>query len=208
VTVRELLEHGGWAMYPLYACSLLAVTIFIRKVLELRAARLWDLGWLEPALEEIRSGALSTARQRCEGARQPVARVVGAVLAVLERRPERAEAEAIRVGSLELQALERHVSALSFVSQVAPLLGLLGTVLGMVSLFLALQGTGTGRIDAALLSGGIWKALLTTAAGLVVAVPSLAGHALLTSRTDRLRLQIADVVQRVLTAAPPTRSAP
>jgi biopolymer transport protein ExbB len=67
---------------------------------------------------------------------------------------------------------------------------------------MGLQGSGLGQLDPARLSAGIWKALLTTAAGLLVAVPTMAGHAYLTSRTDRLRLQMSDAIQRVLSEAP------
>ncbi len=73
----------------------------------------------------------------------------------------------------EIQRLEKNLALLSFIAQVAPLLGLLGTVLGMVDLFIGLQGSGLSNVDVSALSSGIWKALLTTAAGLMVAVPTL-----------------------------------
>lgn len=202
MTVGELLTHGGWAMAPIYLCSVLALMIFIRKVLDFRAQRLGDLSWFEAVLESIKGEELSDARQRAQEAAHPVGRVVVAMLAVAERRPDRVEAEAQRTGSLELQRLEKHLGALSFIAQAAPLLGLLGTVIGMVELFMSLQGTGAASVDAALLASGIWKALLTTAAGLVVAVPALAAYSYLNSRTDHFRLILRDSVERVLTMLP------
>lgn len=202
MTVGELLTHGGWAMAPIYLCSIVALMIFVRKALDFRAQRLGDLSWFESVLGALEAAKISEARQRAEQASHPVGRVIVAMLAVAERRPDRVEAEAQRAGSLELQHLERNLGALSFIAQVAPLLGLLGTVFGMVELFMGLQGTGATSVDAALLASGIWKALLTTAAGLVVAVPALAAYSYLNSRTDSFRLVLRDSIERVLTTLP------
>lgn len=189
-------------MAPIYLCSVLALMIFIRKALDFRAQRLGDLAWFDAVLESIGKAQLTDARRRAKDAAHPIGRVVVAMLAVVERRPDRVEAEAMRAGSLELQQLEKHLGALSFIAQAAPLLGLLGTVLGMVELFMSLQGTGAASVDAALLASGIWKALLTTAAGLVVAVPALAAYSYLNSRTDSFRLVLRDSIERVLTMLP------
>lgn len=198
LALGELLGHGGWAMYPIYACSVLAVTVFAKKFIELRAARLTDVRWVNPVLEHVGVGALDAARDQCRGVRHPAANVVAALVHALDEAPEHAEAEAKRVASLELQRLERGVGFLAFLAQVSPLLGLLGTVLGMVDLFIGLQGAGQADIAIGDLASGIWKALLTTAAGLTVAVPALAAHTFLTSRADDVRLQVVDIVQRVL----------
>lgn len=202
MTLGELLTNGGWAMVPIYLCSAVAVAIFCKKLLEFRARRLTEFDWIDGVLQALRSADFDAARRRASQTDNPTGKVIGAMLDVLEHRPDRVEAEARRVGSLEIQKLEKHVGGLSFVAQAAPLLGLLGTVIGMVELFMGLQGTGMATVDAAMLASGIWKALLTTAAGLAVAVPALAGYAYLNSRTDRFRLGLRDAVQRVLTAMP------
>lgn len=189
-------------MAPIYLCSFVAVVVFFKKVGDFRAARLRDMAWVDPVLDHARRGDFASARSAAGSARHPAGRVAEATLQLLERRPERAEAEARRVGSLELQKLESHLSVLAFIAQVAPLLGLLGTVLGMVDLFAGLQDSGLGNVDVGRLSSGIWKALLTTAAGLSVAVPVLAAHAWLSSRSDGFRLQVSDLVQRLLNEAP------
>jgi biopolymer transport protein ExbB len=202
MTLGRLLGEAGWLMAPLYACSLAVVALVVHKLLELRGARIKEMAWLSPTLEAVGRGDLPAAHKHCGEAVHPAARAVHAFLDTLGRRPDRAEAEAARVGSAELQRLERHLGLLSFVAQAAPLLGLLGTVVGMVELFMAIQGAGSGDIDLNVLSAGIWTALLTTAAGLVVAVPALGAYTWLTGRVDRVRLQIADVVGRVLSAMP------
>ncbi|MEL6184489.1 MAG: MotA/TolQ/ExbB proton channel family protein [Myxococcota bacterium] len=202
VTLGDLLRQGGWTMAPIYLCSIVALAVFLKKLLDLRGARLGDLDWVEPMLQKLRAGRLEDAAAAAEDTRNPAGRVARATLGLLGSRPERAEAEARRVGSLELQKLESQLPLLSFIAQVAPLLGLLGTVLGMVELFVGLQGAGLANVDVGRLSSGIWKALLTTAAGLSVAVPVLAAHAWLTQVSERFRLMVGDVVQRILNEAP------
>lgn len=189
-------------MVPIYLCSAVALAIFCKKILEFRARRLADVAWLDQVLDALNSRDISQARTRADATAHPAGPVVVSMLDILRKRPDRVEAEARRVGSIKLQQLEKHVGGLSFVAQAAPLLGLLGTVIGMVELFMSLQGTGMATVDVALLATGIWTALLTTAAGLMVAVPALAGYAYLNSRTDRFRLTLRDSIERVLTALP------
>lgn len=198
MSLRELLEQGGLAMYPIYGCSMLALAIFVHKLLELRGAELHRVAWLEGVLAHVRTADYAAAQQACRGPRHPGARVVQAVCRALEQRPEQSESEAKRVGSLEIQRLERRLGMLSLLAQIAPLLGLLGTVLGMVDLFMGLQGIEQANLAISDLASGIWKALLTTAAGLTVAVPTLAAHVYLSTRVDDLRLQLGDMVARVL----------
>ena len=205
--LHELLAQGGWAMYPIYACSVLTVGMFLKKVFELRAARLQDVSWVESVVEHALRGELDAAHRACRAVVHPASRVVAALVHALDEAPEQAEAEAKRVATLELTRLESGVNLLSFLAQVSPLLGLLGTVLGMVEMFMGLQGAGEGNVAISDLASGIWKALLTTAAGLTVAVPALAGYAYLGSRIDQVRLQIVDIVQRVTFAAGRARGA-
>ncbi len=200
--LAELLTHGGWAMAPIYLCSLIGLAVTVQRWVVLRAARLDDLTWLDATMSAVSRNDLKRAVEHCLASPHPAARTLAAMAATCIDRPDRAEAEAGRVGSLEVQRLERFVGLLSFIGRIAPLLGLLGTVIGMVRLFIGLQSAAPGQVDIALLSAGIWQALLTTAAGVIVAVPSLAAHAWLASRVDAVALQIHDAVERFLTALP------
>lgn len=186
-------------MIPIYACSVVAFAVFVKKLLDLFSTRLFDLTWFEEAMKAVRGSEDDAAEVALAASRHPASRVLRATLEVYRRRPDRAEAEARRVGSLEIQKAESYLPLLSFIAQAAPLLGLLGTVLGMVDLFLGLQSSGLREVDVSLLSSGIWKALLTTAAGLTVAVPTLAAYSYLAHRADSLRLQVTDLVQQLLT---------
>lgn len=201
MTLGRILALGGWPMVPIYLCSVVALAVFLRKVFELRRAQQSSLEWLPRAIEELEAGDLASAASTCARAEHPAARSVEAAIRVARQRPDRAEAEAVRVGSLEIQRLDKHLGLLAFIAQVAPLLGLLGTVIGMVRLFFDLEGS-SATVDTAQLSSGIWQALLTTAAGLTVAVPTLAAHSYLASRSDSMRLVLHDAVEQALTALP------
>lgn len=202
MTIGELVNNGGWAMYPIYLCSLVAAAIFLKKAFEFYTSHLTKTDWLEPVLEHIKAGKFDQAIADSKAATNPIGGVIVSMLDVLSHRPDRIEAEAVRTGGLALQTLEKNVSTLSFIAQIAPLLGLLGTVIGMVELFMGLGNSDMGQVDASMLSSGIWTALLTTAAGLLVAVPALAAYMYLNSRTDAFRLLLSDSIARVLTALP------
>src|SRR5205807_296516 len=112
-------------------------------------------------------------------------------------RSSPARADAIRVGTNELRHLESHLRGLEMIANIAPLLGLLGTVSGMIAAFERLSAAGV-RIDPGQLAGGIWVALLTTAAGLAVATPALAAHYLVDGGVERQRAAMKDMALRVL----------
>ncbi len=198
----DLLAYGGWAMVPIYVCSAIALCVFIERILVLRGARIGDLSWLPDVMEAARKKEFDRIAALCRNCLHPGARVVEAMTAVWSSRADRVEAEAGRETTMQLHLLEKHVSILSFIGKAAPLLGLLGTVIGMVQLFIGLQHAPPGQVDIGLFASGIWKALLTTAAGVVVAVPSLAAYTYLTARIDRLHLKLHDIVERMLTAVP------
>lgn len=198
----KLLQQGGWAMWPIYICSLIASVVFFQQWLLFREIRTRSLPWLDDVLSLVRKKQYNAAIAECESQQHPVAHVLSRATHVLHERPDRVAAEAERVGMLEIERYERFLPLLSFIAQVAPLLGLLGTVIGMVKMFLGLQGAGIGNVNASQLASGIWQALLTTAAGLIVAAPTLAAHLFLATRVDRFRSQLRDAVQRFLTALP------
>ena len=111
---------------------------------------------------------------------------------------EQAKEEVTRVAGLELDNLRSGLRLLALIATLSPLLGLLGTVLGMIDAFRALEAAGN-RVDPAILSGGIWVALLTTAAGLIVAIPAAAAHNWLEGMVYRVRRGMEDAATRVFT---------
>lgn len=201
-SVGALLQQAGWTMAPLYVCSVLAIVVATRKFLDLRAANLKNESWVQPVLNALNEGAAMRAVELARKSGHPAGRVAATLVEALEHNPGQAEAETHRVGMEEAAALERNQRPLALIAEIAPLLGLLGTVVGMVELFAGIsEQQASGSMVMAALSGGIWKALLTTAAGLTIAVPTLAAHAYVSSRIDRFRVQLTSIVQRVRYAA-------
>ena len=189
-------------MLPILLCSLVALTVFVIKLFEFKKAELGQKDWVDPAIDAAKSMNLEALDQSCGCTKHPAARVLRSMVDAFRYKPEQAAAEAKRVGSLELQKIEKNLPVLAFLAEIAPLLGLLGTVIGMVDMFIGLQGAGQSNIDISDLASGIWKALLTTAAGLAVAVPTMAAHRFLSGQSDALRNQLSDIVGRVFYALP------
>lgn len=200
MSLWELLGQGGLTMAPLYFCSLVAVAVFVRKFIEFRSAGVgrFDIGdQISGALAE---GDYEAVADACRNDGTPLGRVMASAAQSVRELPARAQEEAGRIASNEIQRLEAYLPLLSFVAQVAPLFGLLGTVIGMVDLFSGLESAGQS-VDASTLSSGIWKALLTTAAGLIIAIPAMGGHAWLTSQVDLLKLRMRDGTSRIFNRA-------
>lgn len=171
--VSQWLAIGGPVVAILLAMSVLALTITIVKLLQFRAVRLGQRRLAQQALALHRRGRKREALMLANRSPNPVARlVVAAIHGQLQTRlPEaRVREELHRLAAGYLESLRAYLRPLEVIASLAPLLGLLGTVLGMIKAFQQLQ-LGGNNVDPAMLSGGIWEALLTTAVGLAVAIP-------------------------------------
>jgi len=200
MSIIELLAEAGWAMVPIYICSLVGLAVFIRKTIEFRTAGVHRSEVLASSEKLIADGDWGLVLTHCEKEGSPLGLAMAATARAVKETPKRAEEEVARYCAVQLQKLEAHLPVLSFVAQVAPLFGLLGTVLGMVDLFSGMEAAGQS-VDTSTLSAGIWKALLTTAAGLIVGIPSMGAHAWLVSQSDALRVRMQDGAQRILNRA-------
>lgn len=168
-------EIGGPLMYPLLLCSVADLGITIeRSVFFLLKARN-ETDTVDRISQLIRSSNTAEAIELARTTRGPVISVLAEGLS-REGKSKNAIEEAISLrGSAELNAFERHLDILELIARIAPLLGLLGTVLGLVDAFRNIAGA-TGPINPALLAGGIWEALLTTVFGMSVAIPVMVVH--------------------------------
>lgn len=193
-------QKGGVVMYLLATMSVYALAVVIFKVLQFRKANIFDRSFIEPALREIKQGDRSRATKTLAGIHGPVARIMRVTFECVANREmsqKSKEAEILRVGSGDIRYLESHLRGLEMTASVAPLLGLLGTVIGMISSFSRLSLAGT-RVDPSILAGGIWEALLTTAGGLTVAIPALAAHYVLDGIIEKVRATMKDVSVQIL----------
>jgi len=195
-----LLEAGGPVVMLLLGLSVMALTLVLVKLYQFRRARLWQRGPAREALALWHQGEADKALEVAGASANPTAQALAR--AVRGRRRELPDAavreEVLRYGSDALFQLRRGFRPLEVIGSLAPLLGLLGTVLGMIEAFQQLEAAGN-KVNPAILSGGIWEALLTTAVGLSVAIPVVAVLNGLERLVDHLAHDMDDLVTRVFT---------
>ncbi len=186
-------------MVVLLVLSVLATAIILVKLYQFYQSGLRQLGFVGHVVSVLRRGQHSKALRVLQQQRNPVARVMeSAVQCGADSRmsAKDIEAEVSRVGSAQIRNLESWLRGLSAIAHLSPLLGLLGTVMGMITAFMRLEEVGS-RVDPSILSGGIWEALLTTAFGLTVAIPAMAAFYYLEGEVDRVRAAMKDAVIRI-----------
>ena len=179
----EIMRQGGPMMWVLFACSVVAVSVFLERLFHLHRARIGSSDFLEGIYNILRRKNIVEAVSICEETPGPEAHVVRAAILHHDEGPEHIRKAVQEAGLAEIPRLERNLNLLYTVAKVAPLLGLLGTVLGMVQTLVTIEQNAP-LVHAGELSGGMWQALLSTAAGLTVAIPAYAGHNFLMGRVD------------------------
>jgi len=198
----SLFSDGGAMMYPLVLCSLIALGVIIAKTWTLHVAHASTQAVLAEVEEAASAGRLAEAAELAAGHPGPTAAilVVGLRRIASGEAGERELASAIRTtGAIELGFLERGLVILATVANVAPLMGFLGTVLGMIIAFASIEAA--GDVDPTLVAGGIKVALLTTATGLLIAIPVNLGYNFFVARIDTLILDMEQGAQKVLDLA-------
>lgn len=212
------LQDGGPIMAILLGLSVLALTLVFLKLWQFASLRIGARAFIDEALGYWTTLRPEPALQTLAATSNPIARVLETAMRGLndpKLAADMVREDVLRVAAAQNQALNRYFRGLDAIVTLAPLLGLLGTVLGMIEAFQALETAG-GRADPAQLAGGIWEALLTTAFGLAVAIPAAAALHGLESVAERTRHAMEDAVTRVFTrnveivalAKPPIADAP
>lgn len=196
-----LLQDGGPIMIILLAFSMVALTLILLKLFQFATLRLTARSFIREVLEQWAMHRPERALQVLSMTPNPIARVLEAAIQGLARQDldeKTVREEVLRVAAAQFQALTTYFRGLDVIVTLAPLLGLLGTVLGMIEAFQEVEAAG-GRANPALLAGGIWEALLTTAAGLAVAIPTAATLHWLESVVERVRHATEDAVTQIFT---------
>jgi len=196
----ELLGAGGPVVVLLLLLSVVALAITIAKLWQFRRARLGDRRTAGEVLRLWESGRQNAALARAAAAPNPAAQALARAIRGRQRGlPEAVvREEVVRYGGDVLEALRGWLRPLEVIASLAPLLGLFGTVLGMIEAFRQLEQAGN-QVNPAILSGGIWEALLTTAVGLGVAIPTVVALNWLERRVDRLAHAMESSVTRIFT---------
>lgn len=180
--------QGGAVMFVLLGCSVLALTIIFERSWSLRRSAVIPAQDIDAIEQTIRSGKVAEAVQICQNRNTAMSRILW--VALKNRGVSRPVMKEIleETGRQEVAHLERYIGILGVIAAISPLLGLLGTVIGMIEVFHVVSIEGVGKAD--VLAGGISKALNTTAVGLTIAIPALVAYRVFESRVDRLVLEI------------------
>lgn len=199
-----LIQAGGPVVMILLAFSVVALAIFIMKLIQFQSARLWSRGFVETVLAQARNGRLPEALATLRGQRSPVAEIMAVAIDGFRHRvaEARIREEVARIGSARLEELRSYLRVIEVIATLSPLLGLFGTVLGMIDAFRQMEAAGS-NVNPAILSGGIWVALLTTAVGLAVAIPAVAMLNWLERIVERAAHTMDDAVTRLFTMPQP-----
>ena len=184
----EVLLSGGWLMIPILICSVLSLAISLERLLVLRVKKVAPKDLMSNIWLLINNGHMTNERMEDIKQQSPLGAVIVAGYKNANQSRERMQESIQETASIVVHDLERNLTALGTVAAIAPLLGLLGTVIGMIKVFSTIMIQGSG--DAAILAGGISEALITTAAGMFVAIPTLIFHRYFHRKVDTLVLEM------------------
>lgn len=184
----DLIVAGGWLMVLIMLSSILVLAICIERLYTLNARKIAPPHLLATVWKQLKRGELDAAKLRTLRQSSPLGRILAAGLGNAYHGREVMKESIQEAASHVVHDLERYLNTLGTIAAVAPLLGLLGTVVGMIEVFAEIMSQGTGNASA--LAGGISQALITTAAGLTVAIPALVMHRYFVGRIDGIVIEL------------------
>lgn len=184
----ELIKAGGWLMLPIIVCSVIALGIIVERLWSLKRNRVLPEHLVAQVWHWLKHRELGTERIEAVRKSSPLGRVLAAGLSKRDTDRDIMKESVEDTGRHVAHELERYLNTLGTIAAISPLLGLLGTVVGMVRVFAQITAHGVG--NPSVLAGGISEALITTAAGLSVAIPALIGYRYLKGRVDELVVQM------------------
>jgi len=188
----DLFQRGGPVMWPILICSIIAMAIVMDRIYHLRRAKVDTDKFMEEISVVLKRNRIVEAIDKCEQTPGPIASILKAGILKHDRARQEIRESIEDAALYEVPRLEKYLNVLSTVTHISPLLGLLGTVTGMVSAFQIIEekATNLGPVNPGDLAAGIWEALLTTVFGLCVAIPSLVAYNWLTSWVNRFVLDM------------------
>jgi len=192
----ELMVRGGWVMWPIMACSVAAAALFIERAFHLHRAQIKPDDFLNGIYTVVNRGNKAEAVSICDQAPGPVAHMVRTALLHADEAPEQLKATIAKSGLAEVPRLEKNLGGVLTIAQISPLLGLMGTVIGLIRVFLAMERHAP-LAEIGAFSAGIWQALATTAAGLAVSIPAFAGYNFLLSRVEAITLDMEHAAEEI-----------
>jgi biopolymer transport protein ExbB len=186
----DFVVKGGVLMIPIALCSIIALAIFLERLWSLRRSRVIPRDFLIEIEDLIRREKIPEAITRCRKDNSSMANIILAGIRNFGKRREIVKESIEEIGRREAATLERYINVVGTIAAIAPLLGLLGTVFGMIKAFNVISIQGVGNPSS--LAGGISEALITTAAGLVVAIPTFVLYRYLANKADALIVEMEE----------------
>ena len=185
----DLFTSGGWLMWVLLLLGALAVFLFVERLIAIRRASKMNMGFMNRIRERISDGNVKGALESCRRTDSPIARMIEKGIERIGRPMPEIQNAIENQANLEVSRLGVGLPYLAMISGGAPMIGFLGTVIGLVSAFMKMEGMG-GTVDISVLAGGMYVAMLTTVGGLIVGIPAYFGYNYLVARIDRLIFQM------------------
>lgn len=185
VRIIDLLLQGGFMMIPILVLSIVAIYIFVERVRTINAASKTPDQFMSQIRQQVEKGDVSGARLTCQQHDSPVARMIEKGISRIGSPLKNIEVSIENVGKIEIFRLEKNLSLLATISGAAPMLGFLGTVIGMIQAFISIAQE-EGSVSPKLLSEGIYTAMVTTAAGLFVGILAYLGYNYLVTRVQKV----------------------
>ncbi len=195
MTLWQIFLAGGPVMWPILLCSIFSLAIILEKFWHLHNIKIDNQKLLSGVLDKMKRHQVKEAMEICDNNKSPVSRILKSGILKYDRPKAQIE-EAIEDASLyEVPRIEKNLTALATIAHISPLLGLLGTVTGMVRCFQSIQAKSSSfhPVSPGDLAGGIWEALLTTVAGLIVAIPTFVAYNYLVSKINNFILEMEKV---------------
>lgn len=194
----ELVKAGGIMMFPLILCSIVAMGIIIERLIVLRTTKVAPAPLMGKVWTWFKAGQIDQLRLEELRNDSPLGQILAAGLSTAHKGREQMKEAIEEAGGFVIHNLERYLNTLGTIAAITPLLGLLGTIFGLIEIFSAFLGGGSP--DSAKLAGGIAMALVTTATGLIVAIPSVFFHRFLLRKVDELVVTMEQNVTKLVDA--------
>jgi biopolymer transport protein ExbB len=185
MSILQLLDAGGFMVYPILLCSIIAVYIFFERFLTLNKANESPDQFMGKVKELVLKGDITAAKVLCAQNETPIARMIEKGITRIGSPLKTIEASIENVGKLEIFKLEKNLSSLATIAGAAPMMGFLGTVIGMVQAFMAISQE-EGSVSPKLLADGIYTAMITTVVGLIVGILAYLAYNFLVTRVQKI----------------------
>jgi len=190
LSLLDLVMKGGWIMVPIFILSFLAVFIFLERLVVIIKARKEDNNFMNKIREYIVEMKVENAKTLCQSTNTPVSRMIEKGLARLGKPIPEIERSMESVGKFEISKLEKNLKILGIVAGVAPMLGFIGTIMGVIKIFYNISLA--DNISIGLISGGLYEKMITSASGLIVGVLAYVGYHYLNLLLDKVIFKMED----------------